>query len=42
MQERLGKKVDLVTTATLEQKSTLERTPWFVENLRTEMVPIYE
>ena len=42
LQERLGKKVDLVTTATLEQKSTLERTPWFVENLRTEMVPIYE
>lgn len=38
----IGKEVDLVTTQTLEQKSTLERTPWFVKNVKAEMRKIYE
>lgn len=38
--ESIGKKIDLVTLQTLEQKSTQERTPWFVENIRTEMKQI--
>lgn len=38
----IGKEIDLVTTQTLEQKSTLERTPWFVENVKAEMRKIYE
>ena len=33
----IGKKVDLVTLQTLEQPSTLARTPWFVENVKAEM-----
>jgi predicted nucleotidyltransferase len=37
-----SKGVDLVTTGTLRQKSTLARTPWFVENLERERVMIYE
>lgn len=40
--ESVGKEVDLVTTHTLEQESTRERTPWFVENLNAEMVKIYD
>ncbi len=42
LRESVGKEVDLVTTQTLEQESTKERTPWFVENLRAEMIKIYE
>lgn len=38
----IGKEIDLVTTQTLEQKSTLERTPWFVKNVKAEMRKIYE
>lgn len=38
----IGKEIDLVTTQTLEQKSTLERTPWFVENVKADMRKIYE
>lgn len=38
----IGKDVDLVTLQTLEQRSTQERTPWFVENVRAEMMKIYE
>ena len=37
LREELGKDVDIVTTHMLEQKSTQERTPWFVENVKTEM-----
>ena len=39
--EAIGKPIDLVTTGALEQESTLERTPWFVENLNRERVKIY-
>ena len=35
------KEIDLVTTQTLEQKSTRERTPFFVESLLQERVKIY-
>lgn len=42
LQEQLGKEIDLVTTAVLEQRSTAECTPWFIENLKAEMMPIYE
>jgi len=38
----IGKEIDLVTTQTLEQDSTKERTPWFVDNLQREMMKIYE
>ncbi len=38
----IGKDIDLVTTQTLEQKSTLNRTPQFVENLIAERIKIYE
>ncbi|MCD7832699.1 MAG: nucleotidyltransferase domain-containing protein [Lachnospiraceae bacterium] len=42
LKESVGKEIDLVTTQMLEQKSTRERTPWFVDNLKEEMVKIYE
>jgi len=41
LSEAIGKKIDLVTTGALEQQSTIERTPWFVENLNSEKVKIY-
>ena len=37
LRDGLGKEIDLVTTQTLEQPSTLARTPWFVENVKAEM-----
>lgn len=40
--ESIGKNVDLVTTQTLEQESTQNRTPWFVNTLQAEMMKIYE
>lgn len=40
--ESIGKEVDLVTLQTLEQESTQERSPWFIDNLRRDMVKIYE
>ena len=40
--DNIGREVDLVTTQTLEQKSTQERMPWFVDNLQKEKVKIYE
>lgn len=42
LQSSIGKNVDLVTLQSLKQKSTLERTPWFVENLQKEMVRLYD
>ena len=42
LRESVGKEIDLVTTQTLEQQNTQQRTPWFVENLRKEMVLLYE
>lgn len=41
LSEAVGKPIDLVTTGALEQESTKERTPWFVENLNNEKVKIY-
>ena len=41
LSECLGKRIDLVTTETLEQTNTKERTPWFVENLQKERRLIY-
>lgn len=38
----VGKQIDLVTTQTLEQQSTRERTPLFVSNVEAERVKIYE
>ncbi len=34
----VGKEVDLVTTQTLEQSSTLRRTPLFVRNVQAERI----
>ncbi|MCD8004842.1 MAG: nucleotidyltransferase domain-containing protein [Oscillospiraceae bacterium] len=42
LKEKIGKEIDLVTTATLQQQSTQARVPWFVQNVRTDMVKIYE
>lgn len=42
LREGIGKEIDLVTTQMLEQKSTLERSPWFAETVKTEMRKIYE
>ena len=42
LQSSIGKNVDLVTLQSLRQKSTLERTPWFVENLQKDMVRLYD
>lgn len=42
LQRSIGKEIDLVTTQTLEQSSTRQRTPLFVENLYSERVKIYE
>jgi len=41
LRESLEKNLDLVTTETLAQKNTLERTPWFVENLLRERRLLY-
>ncbi|MDR2932051.1 MAG: nucleotidyltransferase domain-containing protein [Oscillospiraceae bacterium] len=40
--EAFEKSVDLITTGALEQESTRQRTPWFVENIEKERVQIYE
>ena len=37
LRDEVGKEIDLVTTQTLEQRSTSERTPEFVESVRAEM-----
>lgn len=42
LRESIGKDIDLVTTQTLEQTGTRQRTPLFVENLYSERVKIYE
>ena len=41
LRESIGKEIDLVTTQTLEQTSTRQRTPLFVENLYAERVRIF-
>ena len=40
--DSVGKEIDLVTLQTLQQRSTMERTPWFVNNLKHDMVALYE
>ncbi|MDR1000873.1 MAG: nucleotidyltransferase domain-containing protein [Clostridiales bacterium] len=42
LRDSIGKEIDLVTTQALEQDSTRERTPWFMENVMKERVSIYE
>ena len=39
--ESIGKEIDLFTTHTLEQRSTRNRIPMFVENLQAERVQVY-
>ena len=41
LRESIGREIDLVTTHTLEQKSTRNRTPAFVEALQKERIQIY-
>jgi len=41
LSESIGKKIDLVTTCALEQKSTKERTPGFIDNINADKVKIY-
>jgi predicted nucleotidyltransferase len=40
--ENVGKEVDLITIGALEQESTKQRTPWFIDNVRKDIVQIYE
>lgn len=42
LRSSVGKEIDLVTLQTLEQNSTRERTPQFIDNLRKEMVRLYD
>ncbi len=42
LRDSIGKEIDLVTTQTLEQASTRQRTPFFVDNLYAERIQIYE
>ena len=37
----LGKEIGLITLQTLEQKNTQEQSPWFVQNVRSEMIKIW-
>ncbi len=39
--ESIGKEIDLVTTHTLNQNSTRNRIPMFVENLQEERIQVY-
>lgn len=42
LRDSIGKEIDLVTTQTLEQASTRQRTPSFVETIKAERVKVYE
>ena len=42
LRESVGKEIDLVTLQTLRQRSTKQRTPWFVDNLEKDMVMLNE
>ncbi len=37
----LGKEIGLITLQTLEQKNTQEQSPWFVQNVRSEMIKVW-
>ena len=39
--ESIGKEIDLITTHTLEQRSTRSRIPMFVEKLEAERIQVY-
>jgi len=41
LSEAIEKSIDLVTTGVLEQESTKQRTPWFVEDLERDRIKIY-
>ncbi len=41
LKESVGKEIDLLTTQMLEQESTRQRTPWFVDNVNAEKVKLY-
>ena len=41
LKEKIGKEIDLVTTHTLEQRSTRERVPSFVNNLNSGRILLY-
>lgn len=40
MRDAVEKEIDLITLQSLEQKSTKERSPYFVDSVRAEMVRI--
>ncbi len=41
LQEALGVEIDIVTTQTLEQESTKQRSPMLIDNLYSERIQIY-
>ena len=41
LSEAVGKPIDLITTCAVEEETTKQRTPWFIENLERERVKIY-
>ena len=41
LSEAIEKPIDLITTGALEQESTIQRTPWLIENLSKERIQIY-
>ncbi len=41
LSSELGKEVDLITTHMLEQKNTVERSPFFINNIFEEGIKIY-
>lgn len=41
LQEALGVEIDIVTTQTLEQESTKQRTPMLIENIYSERIQIF-
>ena len=42
LNEQFEKNIDLVTLDMIEQPDVINRTPWFVENLKKERVALYE
>ena len=41
IQDALGVEIDIVTTQTLEQESTQQRTPMLIENIYSERIQIF-
>ena len=42
LRDSIGKDIDIITLQVLRQKSTKQRTPWFVDNLEKDMVMLCE